>query len=381
MTSSCAAARVRRASPRPTSPSGCSRGAVTAARTPSPVRSGVSCTTTPQRRRHRLTARRALHDARGGRRRGRAGLARQGSRQGLQIALSIGLQIALGGRFTALSFSYGPPVAVNSRTCVPRSCLSSNATHTLWSSRARLAAPLGGPKRRLNKQRSNGHRGAPPARRQRARSHPPADSARAPGGRSAAAAAGARRAILGARRAAMPARGSSDAVDTLPAGKRGSAAVEDAGDARSPRARAGSKRAKADERRASGGGGGGGGYGGVSEGTYGTGMDGDDEAEAALRMPWMESVVKVFCTHVEPNFSLPWQRKRQYQVRTLGHGRVVCLRLAGHDAAAEVERERPWRPRAGWQRRPGPRRDSTGDFDKRRRRQSGTHGLGLSRFE
>lgn len=52
MTSSCAAARVRRASPRPTSPSGCSRGAVTAARTPSPVRSGVSCTTTPQRRRH-----------------------------------------------------------------------------------------------------------------------------------------------------------------------------------------------------------------------------------------------------------------------------------------------------------------------------------------
>jgi len=26
----------------------------------------------------------------------------------------------------------------------------------------------------------------------------------------------------------------------------------------------------------------------------------------------MDAVVKVFCVHSEPNFSLPWQRKRQY---------------------------------------------------------------------
>jgi S1-C subfamily serine protease len=27
----------------------------------------------------------------------------------------------------------------------------------------------------------------------------------------------------------------------------------------------------------------------------------------------MESVIKIFCTHTDPNFSLPWQKKRQYQ--------------------------------------------------------------------
>jgi hypothetical protein len=25
----------------------------------------------------------------------------------------------------------------------------------------------------------------------------------------------------------------------------------------------------------------------------------------------MDAVVKVFCTHTEPNYSLPWQRQRQ----------------------------------------------------------------------
>ncbi|GLT35460.1 hypothetical protein SLA2020_099100 [Shorea laevis] len=29
-------------------------------------------------------------------------------------------------------------------------------------------------------------------------------------------------------------------------------------------------------------------------------------------VPVMDAVVKVFCVHTEPNFSLPWQRKRQY---------------------------------------------------------------------
>ncbi|KAK9863347.1 hypothetical protein WJX84_008229 [Apatococcus fuscideae] len=32
----------------------------------------------------------------------------------------------------------------------------------------------------------------------------------------------------------------------------------------------------------------------------------------------MECVVKVFCTHSEPNYSLPWQRKRQYTSTSSG---------------------------------------------------------------
>ncbi|GHP07951.1 hypothetical protein PPROV_000669300 [Pycnococcus provasolii] len=32
----------------------------------------------------------------------------------------------------------------------------------------------------------------------------------------------------------------------------------------------------------------------------------------------MDGVVKIFCTHTEPNFSLPWQRKRQYQSTSTG---------------------------------------------------------------
>ncbi|XP_023752356.1 protease Do-like 9 [Lactuca sativa] len=35
-------------------------------------------------------------------------------------------------------------------------------------------------------------------------------------------------------------------------------------------------------------------------------------------MPAMDAVVKVFCTHTEPNFSLPWQRKRQYSSSSSG---------------------------------------------------------------
>lgn len=35
-------------------------------------------------------------------------------------------------------------------------------------------------------------------------------------------------------------------------------------------------------------------------------------------MPSMDAVVKVFCVHTEPNFSLPWQRKRQYSSNSSG---------------------------------------------------------------
>ncbi|CAI0455864.1 unnamed protein product [Linum tenue] len=37
------------------------------------------------------------------------------------------------------------------------------------------------------------------------------------------------------------------------------------------------------------------------------------EWETVVRVvPAMDAVVKVFCVHTDPNFSLPWQRKRQY---------------------------------------------------------------------
>jgi len=35
-------------------------------------------------------------------------------------------------------------------------------------------------------------------------------------------------------------------------------------------------------------------------------------------VPCMDAVVKVFCVHTEPNFSLPWQRKRQYSSSSSG---------------------------------------------------------------
>ena len=39
---------------------------------------------------------------------------------------------------------------------------------------------------------------------------------------------------------------------------------------------------------------------------------------SARVVPAMNSVVKVFCVHTEPNFSLPWQRKRQYSSSSSG---------------------------------------------------------------
>ncbi|KAL8143915.1 hypothetical protein V2J09_016947 [Rumex salicifolius] len=39
---------------------------------------------------------------------------------------------------------------------------------------------------------------------------------------------------------------------------------------------------------------------------------------AARVVPSMDAVVKVFCVHTEPNFSLPWQRKRQYSSSSSG---------------------------------------------------------------
>ncbi|KAL2936074.1 Protease Do-like 9 [Bienertia sinuspersici] len=39
---------------------------------------------------------------------------------------------------------------------------------------------------------------------------------------------------------------------------------------------------------------------------------------SARVMPAMDAVVKVFCVHTEPNFSLPWQRKRQFSSSSSG---------------------------------------------------------------
>lgn len=42
------------------------------------------------------------------------------------------------------------------------------------------------------------------------------------------------------------------------------------------------------------------------------------EISVARAVPAMDAVVKVFCVHTEPNFSLPWQRKRQYSSSSSG---------------------------------------------------------------
>ncbi|KAF5730094.1 protease Do-like 9-like [Tripterygium wilfordii] len=50
------------------------------------------------------------------------------------------------------------------------------------------------------------------------------------------------------------------------------------------------------------------------------GFSGDGVPGGAVErvVPAMDAVVKVFCTHTEPNFSLPWQRKRQYSSSSSG---------------------------------------------------------------
>ncbi|KAJ8772944.1 hypothetical protein K2173_028121 [Erythroxylum novogranatense] len=46
--------------------------------------------------------------------------------------------------------------------------------------------------------------------------------------------------------------------------------------------------------------------------------EGPSSEGAARVVPEMDAVVKVFCVHTEPNFSLPWQRKRQYSSSSSG---------------------------------------------------------------
>ncbi|CAN4115678.1 unnamed protein product [Withania somnifera] len=44
----------------------------------------------------------------------------------------------------------------------------------------------------------------------------------------------------------------------------------------------------------------------------------EENAAVARVVPAMDAVVKVFCVHTEPNYSLPWQRKRQYSSSSSG---------------------------------------------------------------
>ena len=54
-----------------------------------------------------------------------------------------------------------------------------------------------------------------------------------------------------------------------------------------------------------------GGVGGVGPGGYLADAFYEGDADSLEREGRMDAVVKVFCTHTEPNYSLPWQRKRQ----------------------------------------------------------------------
>ncbi|XVE57104.1 hypothetical protein DITRI_Ditri04bG0064700 [Diplodiscus trichospermus] len=56
---------------------------------------------------------------------------------------------------------------------------------------------------------------------------------------------------------------------------------------------------------------------GVGGGGGGGGELGGDSGGSRV-VPAMDAVVKVFCVHTEPNFSLPWQRKRQYSTSSSG---------------------------------------------------------------
>ncbi|KAA3458301.1 protease Do-like 9 [Gossypium australe] len=61
--------------------------------------------------------------------------------------------------------------------------------------------------------------------------------------------------------------------------------------------------------------------------------------------PGMDAVVKVFCTHVEPNFSLPWQRKRQYDSTSSGFlisGRRVLTNAHSIDYYFRVTVQKRW---------------------------------------
>ncbi|KAF8729489.1 hypothetical protein HU200_017427 [Digitaria exilis] len=61
--------------------------------------------------------------------------------------------------------------------------------------------------------------------------------------------------------------------------------------------------------------------------------------EVVRVVPCMDAVVKVFCVHTEPNFSLPWQRKRQYSSSSSGFiigGRRDAVTVVGYPIGGDT---------------------------------------------
>jgi hypothetical protein len=56
----------------------------------------------------------------------------------------------------------------------------------------------------------------------------------------------------------------------------------------------------------------------LADAAWHTGYDAENGLEDVKDAPFMDAVVKVFCVHTEPNFSLPWQRKRQFSSNSSG---------------------------------------------------------------
>ena len=50
----------------------------------------------------------------------------------------------------------------------------------------------------------------------------------------------------------------------------------------------------------------------------------DDGEDLVLESSFLDAVVKVYCTHTQPNFSLPWQKRRQFS--STGSGFVIAGR-------------------------------------------------------
>ena len=50
----------------------------------------------------------------------------------------------------------------------------------------------------------------------------------------------------------------------------------------------------------------------------------DDDEDLILESSFLDAVVKVYCTHTQPNFSLPWQKRRQFS--STGSGFVIAGR-------------------------------------------------------
>ena len=76
----------------------------------------------------------------------------------------------------------------------------------------------------------------------------------------------------------------------------------------------------------------------VLAGNQSIGRDDGGDVDAA-----MDSVIKVFCTHTEFNFSLPWQRKRQYTSSSSGFvisGRRILTNAHSVDHHTQVRVKR-----------------------------------------